>query len=1356
MSLLATSFATLQTIERGITHNYADHVRAKLAAQSGVEAATARLSDLSSQGWYPEWSSPGPVHRSWKYFGAERDEARELDLQRSAAEFSKLQEPLDLAANPSFAVEADQDPSNSDSSPASLRIEGREVGYSGSIGGTYQADGDIYTLKIHDCQSQINVNDGAAWGNGHSVSQNLRRILNLLGAQPEVSVSGLGDRTIAARPPGGYRSKQELRRALGEDPFRRAADLLTIWSWTNPYVCNPVPLSEEEYRPEVYPIHPDNPRLVGNGYARPADPAGRRIFRYGHGKDIYGRDILQPLRFWDAALEPGGEDRRYSTPSTLYNAVWTRDSLNPQWIEIVARSPVNVNHASRPVLMALVTGLEGFFEVARRRPVPFDMFYEFCWHYYDYSPDSLSGRFTGSDHYIQNRDDWGTGSSWQSRGSETGFLYRTAPLVGTGETVASGGISAERIVDEILACRDRRPSPAVSSVDYSAEPFGGPFRSWQQFNEFIDHLVRCGLVLDSRPIFYEYAPKYQVEAALVTKDRNFPQVKPWTVVDVTLVDSPVQRRTASQAAADVLKANFNPNLHLNELNPDRVLFTHVDKTDLLLNSTEFCFTPMGRFEIESLGTVLAPTAAEGTTLPAAGGSRIVARNRVHAVVELYAPHHETTQAQFYRGEFGRRQSLPATNNNRAVECGPEPDSGIAPVDCAWDGTISLPTIGGAVADPAWSKPRGELRTGYSLNDRYPGATPTPMGSPAEGLGASIHSHFQYDHCAHHHDGGAASCLPVGRWPNPAERGSVNHNKKSEPRVQGPYSPVDSVFEAPTSGRYRLCRSFSTPMGTATAAAPPRFTYAPSDLRLDGAYVELHSAFGYDLGPVRATKSFTASFWIKPNWFPENTGRIREFISMSNTEEYFRLPAKVRHAAAPADYRWRFPRPLPFGTLYSLPCYFSHESPWTPQYLQPPRIGSFVWALAADSFSTPSPGGYASITPTLTHEFEPYFNSAAAEDFDRFHSSSHAKRFNHFRGHEWVHVTVSATVGTSASRYVQATTDGTTPWWSYSKPGRMSILINGRELPGTDQLTVHLTDLWPTFDFAAQGRSIRVGGEYSGASQPYRYPNAQWYTVTYAKSDGNSTTRVDGAPAGVYSPYRQYFADATIDEFYYWRNQPDAVAAAQGMFRRGRYYRPADDAEFTSREIMLDPPRPLAPGNPISAGTSLETILPAPLEGPSRYLTAVQWTALAEEIARHQDAGGAWRIRPVTNDYRNLATTGILAPMSAPPGPDANGFSYETVAQMFVIVQGPRGERIYGPYHNETFSPIRSEHELNRNSPGKVAVAPDERVRYRVKLRPGAPAVNTCLLATPVVDDVTLFFEHSVARFIHYAEIVGAQ
>ncbi len=61
---------------------------------------------------------------------------------------------------------------------------------------------------------------------------------------------------------------------------------------------------------------------------------------------------------------------------------------------------------------------------------------------------------------------------------------------------------------------------------------------------------------------------------------------------------------ARQAKRDILKANFNPNSDLNKFNPNPVLFRSVDKSDLLVYSTEFSLFPVHGREVQSAGRVL--------------------------------------------------------------------------------------------------------------------------------------------------------------------------------------------------------------------------------------------------------------------------------------------------------------------------------------------------------------------------------------------------------------------------------------------------------------------------------------------------------------------------------------------------------------------------------------------------------------------------------------------------------------------------------------------------------------------------------------------------------------------------------
>jgi hypothetical protein len=221
--------------------------------------------------------------------------------------------------------------------------------------------------------------------------------------------------------------------------------------------------------------------------------------------------------------------------------------------------------------------------------------------------------------------------------------------------------------------------------------------------------------------------------------------------------------------------------------------------------------------------------------------------------------------------------------------------------------------------------------------------------------------------------------------------------------------------------------------------------------------------------------------------------------------------------------------------------------------------------------------------------------------------------------------------------------------------------------------------------------------------------------------------------------------------------------------KGRYYRPLDaspnqpqgDGLFTSQAVTIPARRRPAPGNsvsPASEGQVGPTV--AATTEPAAFLSAVQWTALAEDVEAFQEPGGVWRIKPIFRDYRTTVSNRPPVVMSPDDGPDANGFAYETAAQMFVVVDGPSGRRWYGPYHNEVWSPIRESHkggQIGTGASERVRIFPGEVVRYAVKLRPGKNLpINAVLLTTPVLDDVTLFFEYANVRFVSYAELRGLE
>jgi len=72
----------------------------------------------------------------------------------------------------------------------------------------------------------------------------MRRILNVLGEV--VQTMKLGDKIIDNRPPEGYRSLQDVLKALNYDEalYNKIKNYITVYAWVDSNVVNPVPLNE--------------------------------------------------------------------------------------------------------------------------------------------------------------------------------------------------------------------------------------------------------------------------------------------------------------------------------------------------------------------------------------------------------------------------------------------------------------------------------------------------------------------------------------------------------------------------------------------------------------------------------------------------------------------------------------------------------------------------------------------------------------------------------------------------------------------------------------------------------------------------------------------------------------------------------------------------------------------------------------------------------------------------------------------------------------------------------------------------------------------------------------------------------
>ena len=1172
-ALAILGIALLLAAGESSARDAADTARARVLAQLGLQDAETKL-----KAFFPirTFDSPNPS----RFWGADKTETSE-----PAPNF-----PAENAANPSFAVEVDGNPDAGPVTPRTVVVEGAERGFSGGDGaGTYATNGDQYALKVSDLSGRIYVNDGIDAGASGSVSQNLKRILNVLGQM--LAVPQLGDKVLSGRPAAGYQNASQLVAALGSpQDYARVRDHVTIFAWVDPHVANPVPLSMGKLG--EYPVQ----------YYRGSPP----VFRHGSvvsGLDSAGNDVIPSggLNTCPNVCAGGSHDN----PSIrLYGL----DSLNPQWIEIVSRAPVNVNAASREVLVALLTDLRGFFVADRRRNNP-------RWKGDLYLAFKLQSTFSPN----------------LSEGDEIGFLMDTLPVVGPGG-IATAGISAYVIADEIVACRSRK---ATANFNYATTPWAGPFRTWRQFHQFVDNLALpkasggAGVLDDTRPIHKDYEEEVDDPAGYGA-----------------LVDSVVQRRHAVRAIADVLKANFNPNLHLNETNPDENLYLRVDKTDLIVNSTELCFVPTGYFEVESVGRVLRPKDGAADAL-AAADNELVGQAKFSAVFRIYDLYRETNQKQFYAGTASPRSGGFETNNDASLEVGPEPDNGVFPgnlgaagnPDNEWDGYVALPTVGGIFG-------------GHGAPAKAKNTLVRTLDLPAAPyLNSAMHVHFTLDSDACHH---LLSRQEIAsRTLSPADESVENYPDPLAGFVvpyPGPYDPTKGP-----AGAHRVCRSFR---GT-----PALVPYAPSDLRIDGLLAERHSAPAYfvqqaagSIWPFSTTNaSGMVSFWLKPSFFPDLTGKVRKVWDMS----------RYHNPCAQGVYVW------PFEMLFYPSNYSYQSSESVGPRLWANNVGqfqpcSFSWgSMTWHSDSITTIGGansqhqFGKMTNTLNH--------LSHDDCMQLNSINPNAKMSPFRAHRWMSVSFSWNLVGS---------------WDPSGHMLNRLFINGTSSGSNSPYTPWT---WTTM----------TGGWQEGYNRMNGFERHAGNEFNQMRLGGTSQIAVGARMGTMNGAYRgNYSADFTYDELYVWQRDSDGDPIL--LWQRGRYAKPLSMGEgiFTSQPIALPP----------AAAPAVTRVL------------AVSWTWMGEGVDWSDPflyPGG----KPIVYDY------------SDPYGVAVNRID----VQPRVGVAIRDGALLYGPFDRDDLSAVR-------DSGGSVPVILDPtQVRYVAVFELANAQIDTILLTTPVLDDVTLYW-----------------
>ncbi|MFC1586758.1 hypothetical protein ACFL54_00470 [Planctomycetota bacterium] len=594
LSVLAITFVSITRLERGISKTYMDYTHAILAAESGVEYAISRITNLSG----------GVLTAA---------EAKALSYQENPDNPG-----LDFVTRPSFQLAAPLDQ------------------YSGIISSTYSASGDRYKLKVEDESGKLNLNDTDGLWNPDSdpdpddpendpelvnAPRRLRMLVENLGdilfeAPKGTNISNTLFDARENLPGRRFTTMRQVKDLLVPDildahDFQELTKHITLWSWQDPDTIRP-----------TFQLHI-------------ATPPGEDNFPVHAERDVYLFSDWQTKGF---TLEP--------------------------------RCPVNVNTAGKELIEALIAPLQGWY--LREGPGEAQTATHYEPWYYSWT-ESYSGRWAAEADFGQTVYNY----------YHTDNTERMLTMCGANE---SGFISHETRYGEarLTPIDDAYPGFALDKLrqnfskdlataiydhihgDQSTDP--NPIETWQEFEWVLSGLLETLLPdsdsvwygsnagqTDSNDIFwsawtpgpegYDLSTRYHSSGeAGVRMDYVRDYVALGGAAEVTSaidpIDIPYWAGKCRRILLDLLLANFNPNSAIQDFNPDRHLYRHIDKAHLTQYSTEFIFEPTGCFSIQSLGVIKGPT------------DENLCLKEIKAIVKVFEMARITTQQQFMKGLTG--------------------------------------------------------------------------------------------------------------------------------------------------------------------------------------------------------------------------------------------------------------------------------------------------------------------------------------------------------------------------------------------------------------------------------------------------------------------------------------------------------------------------------------------------------------------------------------------------------------------------------------------------------------------------------------------------------------------------------
>ncbi len=207
----AIIFVSLTKVETTSVVNFINKRKSLFLSESGFYYAVTKL--------LYDMKSSNILSNDWQFMGEDINKNGQLDANEDAnkngiLDFSNV--PLDKDASVSYQLREG----------GKGKVINPYFSYA-LIGGE---DYGIFKLKIMDESSKININYGNLVNQNDSATNNLKRILNILGS--EVGVQSLGEKIVSKRPDKGYTQLEELiNNVLTYDEFNLIKEYITTFSY---------------------------------------------------------------------------------------------------------------------------------------------------------------------------------------------------------------------------------------------------------------------------------------------------------------------------------------------------------------------------------------------------------------------------------------------------------------------------------------------------------------------------------------------------------------------------------------------------------------------------------------------------------------------------------------------------------------------------------------------------------------------------------------------------------------------------------------------------------------------------------------------------------------------------------------------------------------------------------------------------------------------------------------------------------------------------------------------------------------------------------------------------------------------